>query len=316
MQTRVVISMEQKGRTLRRFGIGGSRLRALLALAVLLVTIQSLVLVSITWNVYSRLGNGPSAVSENLLLRSRIQEIQQRQTRVDQALERVMAYDAKLRRLTGNDSGAKAFGIGPLSALEVAAAERDGRTVTLPGEVFKSADLGTSNLDELLDDMDLRSRELEQRVQREEESLAEVRGYLDDRTALLRADPSIWPVRGWFTSAFGWRHNPVLGTEKLHAGIDIAAPRGTPVIAPADGHVVFAGWSASYGNLVVMDHGYGITTKYAHTSEMLVEVGDRVVRGRVIARVGSTGRSTGPHLHYEVHRRGAPVDPLQFLKNG
>jgi len=316
MQTRVVISVEQKGRTLRRFGIGGPRLRALLVLAVLLVTIQSLALLSISWNVYSRLGNGPSAVSENLVLRSRVQEIQQRQDRVDQSLDRVMAYDAKLRRLTGDDSGARAFGIGPLSTLEVAAAERDGRSVTLPGEVFNSSDSGSANLGELLDDMDLRSRQLERRVQREEESLAEVRGYLDDRTSLLRADPSIWPVRGWLTSGFGWRRNPVMGTHALHAGLDIAAPRGTPVIAPADAHVVFAGWHSAYGNLVVMDHGYGITTKYAHTSKILVEVGDRVVRGHMIARVGSTGRSTGPHLHFEVHRNGAPVNPMQFLTDG
>ncbi len=316
MKTRVVISVEQKGRTLRRFGIGGARLRALVVLAVLLVTLQAVVLIGVSWNVYARLGNGPSAMSENVLLRSRLQDIERRQNQVDQSLDRVMAYDAKLRRLTGEDSGARAFGIGPLSALEVAAAERDGRTVSLPGEALSQLSTGSQTLPTLLDDMDLRTRQLERRVLREEESLQEVRGYLDDRTSLQRANPSLWPVRGWLTSGFGWRRNPVLGSRQLHTGLDVAAPRGTPVIAPADGHVVFAGYHSAFGNMVVIDHGYGITTKYAHTSHILVQVGDRILRGDMIARVGNTGRSTGPHLHYEVHKDGVPRNPMRYLRNG
>jgi murein DD-endopeptidase MepM/ murein hydrolase activator NlpD len=316
MNTRVVISVEQKGRTLRRFGIGGARLRALVVLAVLLVTLQALVLIGVSWQVYSRLGNGPSAMSENVLLRSRLQDIERRQNQVDQSLDRVMAYDAKLRRLTGEDRGARAFGIGPLSALEVAAAERDGRTVILPGEALSQLSTGSRGLPTLLDDMDLRTRQLERRVLREEESLQEVRGYLDDRTSLQRANPSIWPVRGWLTSGFGWRRNPVLGSRQLHTGLDVAAPRGTPVIAPADGHVVFAGYHSAFGNMVVIDHGYGLTTKYAHTSHILVQVGDRILRGEMIARVGNTGRSTGPHLHYEVHKDGVPRNPMRYLRNG
>ncbi len=316
MKTRVVISVEQKGRTLRRFGIGGSSLRALVVLALLLFSMQALAFVGLSWKFYERYGNGPSAMSENLLLRARLQNIDQRQTQVDQALERVMAYDAKLRRLTGEDSGAKAFGIGPLSALEVAAAERDGRTVTLPGEAVGMDSGEDRALARILDDMELRSKQLEQRLLREEESLQEVRGYLDDRTSLQRANPSIWPVRGWLTSGFGWRRNPVLRTRQLHTGLDIAAPRGTPVMAPADGHVVFAGYHSAFGNMVVIDHGYGITTKYAHTSHILVEVGDRILRGDMIAKVGNTGRSTGPHLHYEVHKDGRPRNPMRYLRGG
>ena len=316
MKTRVVISVEQEGRTLRRFGIGGSSLRALAFLALILFTMQAIALVGLSWKFYGEYGNGPSAMSENLLLRARLQSIEQRQSQVDQALERVMAYDAKLRRLTGEDRGAKAFGIGPLSALEVAAAERDRRVVTMPGEAVGSDTDGDDVLANLLDEMDLRGKQLEHRLLREEESLQEVRGYLDDRTSLQRANPSIWPVRGWLTSGFGWRRNPVLRTRQLHTGLDIAAPRGTPVMAPADGHVVFAGYHSAYGNMVVMDHGYGITTKYAHTSHILVEVGDRILRGDMIAKVGNTGRSTGPHLHYEVHKDGRPRNPMRYLRGG
>ncbi|MBJ95681.1 MAG: peptidase M23 [Rickettsiales bacterium] len=301
---------------MRRFGIGGSRLRALLVLGGLLFSFQALVLVGLSWKVYERLGNGPSAMSENLVLRARLQGLERRQTELDKVLERVMAHDAKLRRMTGEDAGARALGIGPLSELELAAAERDGRSVTLPGEQVGLDGGQSDELAVLLDELELRGEQLSKRLLREEESLQEVRGYLEDRSSLQRANPSIWPVRGWLTSGYGWRRNPVLRTRQLHTGLDIAAPRGTPVMAPADGHVVFAGYHSAFGNMVVIDHGYGITTKYAHTSHILVEVGDRVFRGDMIAKVGNTGRSTGPHLHYEVHRDGRPLNPMRFLRGG
>ncbi|HCP47367.1 MAG TPA: peptidase M23 [Deltaproteobacteria bacterium] len=317
MKTRVVISVEQKGRVVRRFGIRGERLRLLVAFLVLAFVVGVSAIAGITWQGYARWGNGPSARAENVLLRSRLQALELRQARVDRTLDRVMASDAKIRQLTREDSGARGFGIGPLSELEVAAAERDGLGVLLPGEEpQESRKNGVSDLEALLDDLDRRTQTLEDRTIREEESLQEVRAYLDDRTSLLRANPSTWPVRGWLTSGFGWRRNPVLGTRRLHTGLDIAAPRGTPVIAPADGHVVFAGYHSAYGNLVVIDHGYGITTKYAHTSRVLVRAGQRVQRGDVLARVGNTGRSTGPHLHFEVHKDGVPTNPMRYLTSG
>ena len=100
----------------------------------------------------------------------------------------------------------------------------------------------------------------------------------------------------------------------MHAGIDIAAPRGTPVVAPSDGHVVFAGYHTAYGNLVIVDHGYGLSSKYAHLTRIHTRVGQRLSRGDLLGRVGSTGRSTGPHLHFEVHQDGVAVNPLRFLE--
>jgi len=225
-----------------------------------------------------------------------------------------MAYDSKIRQMTREDTGAHALGIGPLSQLEIAAAEREGGGVVLPGEELE---LGApvQVIEQVLDDLDARSIDLEERVLAEEESLQQVRSYLDDRTSLLRASPSVWPVRGWITSHFGWRRPPHGGATRLHTGLDIAAPIGTPIIAPADGHVVFAGYHSAYGNLVVIDHGYGLSTKYAHTSRMLVKVGERVQRGDLIARVGNTGRSTGPHLHFEVIKDGVPTNPMRYLKS-
>jgi murein DD-endopeptidase MepM/ murein hydrolase activator NlpD len=118
------------------------------------------------------------------------------------------------------------------------------------------------------------------------------------------------PVRGSFTSRFGFRTHPLFGRRHFHSGVDIAAPRGTPVRAAMDGTVLYAGWYGGYGKLVVLDHGGGLSTLYGHLSAILVNPGARVTRSQVIGRVGSTGYSTGPHLHYEVRRNGRPVDPL------
>jgi murein DD-endopeptidase MepM/ murein hydrolase activator NlpD len=121
------------------------------------------------------------------------------------------------------------------------------------------------------------------------------------------------PLEGVISSAFGLRRDPLVGDERFHAGVDIAAPLGTPVKAMAEGRVVFSGWAEGYGNLVTIEHENGLTTRYAHLGANLVSVGQRVVAGQEIALVGTSGRSTGPHLHFEVHRAGEPVDPLPFL---
>ncbi|MFS8653592.1 MAG: M23 family metallopeptidase [Limnochordia bacterium] len=129
----------------------------------------------------------------------------------------------------------------------------------------------------------------------------------------LRHTPSIWPVEGRITSEYGYRRHPITGRNHLHAGIDIAVPTGTPVKATAAGKVVHAGPDGGYGLTVVIDHGYGWRTLYAHNSRVLVKAGDTVERGDVIALAGSTGVSTGPHVHYEVHVDGKPVNPRAFL---
>jgi murein DD-endopeptidase MepM/ murein hydrolase activator NlpD len=126
--------------------------------------------------------------------------------------------------------------------------------------------------------------------------------------------PSIWPVGGEMTDSFGGRHNPFGGaSSEFHAGQDIATSWGTPVAATANGTVSFAGWQTGYGQLVVLDHGDGLTTRYGHLSEINVSVGQEITKGQSIGNVGSTGRSTGPHLHYEVRLNDEPVDPRRYL---
>lgn len=124
----------------------------------------------------------------------------------------------------------------------------------------------------------------------------------------------IWPVEGRITSAFGWRLHPIFQERKFHSGIDIAVPTGTPVKAAADGRVIFSGWISGYGNTVIIDHGGGLSSLYAHNSRLTVGVGKWVRQGDIIAKAGSTGFSTGPHVHFEVREDGEPKDPRLWLK--
>jgi murein DD-endopeptidase MepM/ murein hydrolase activator NlpD len=132
-------------------------------------------------------------------------------------------------------------------------------------------------------------------------------------TPMVPSQPSIWPVQGRFMGAFGHRIDPFSGEGAFHKGVDISAPTGTTVRATADGIVVFSQFFSGYGRLVIVDHGGGMQTYYAHLSQFSVHVGDSVTRGQEVGLVGSSGRVTAPHLHYEVHLGGSPVNPYPFL---
>jgi murein DD-endopeptidase MepM/ murein hydrolase activator NlpD len=134
-----------------------------------------------------------------------------------------------------------------------------------------------------------------------------------DRLKVLASTPSLAPVSGFFSDGYGWRRDPIDGSREFHKGVDIVAPTGTPVRAAADGLVTAAGRMSGYGSMIHLAHGYGLATRYGHLSKIVVNPGQRVKRGDLIGYVGSTGRSTGPHLHYEVFRAGAQVDPRKYL---
>ncbi len=132
-------------------------------------------------------------------------------------------------------------------------------------------------------------------------------------TDQLATKPSIWPTSGEVTSGFGWRNSPMGGGSELHPGMDIANSMGAPVVAAADGLVIQSGSAGGYGNIVQIDHGNGISTIYGHNSRIIVSVGQNVRKGQVVSYVGSTGKSTGPHLHYEVRVNGNAVDPIGYM---
>jgi len=148
-------------------------------------------------------------------------------------------------------------------------------------------------------------------------SFAEVTDTLQRNVEKLRSIPSIMPTAGWLSSAFSRsRFHPILHHARPHEGIDVAAPMGAPIVAPAAGTVTMVARQNGYGNVLEIDHGNGIVTKYAHCSRIVVKTGQRVQRGEVVANVGSTGLATGPHLHYEIHVHGKVVNPLTYVLPG
>ena len=147
----------------------------------------------------------------------------------------------------------------------------------------------------------------------QEESFNNLKAYLSDQKDLIERTPHRWPARGFISSSFGSRVDPFTGLSRLHEGIDIVARRGTPVMAPADGIVTYAGVDPTLGEMVVIDHGYGVLTRYGHNDTVLVREGQRVKRGDAVSTVGSSGKSTGPHLHYEIRLNDVAVNPLNYL---
>lgn len=166
---------------------------------------------------------------------------------------------------------------------------------------------------EFFDELHARLDKQESTLTLEQLSLEEIHSLLQNQTSLLSATPSIKPLDGWITSGFGYRISPWTGKRDLHNGIDIAARMGSEVAAAADGVVVFAGIQQGFGKTIVINHGYDTVTRYAHNSSLYVKIGQKVKRGDTIAAVGNTGHSTGPHLHYEVVKKGKPIDPINFI---
>jgi murein DD-endopeptidase MepM/ murein hydrolase activator NlpD len=143
--------------------------------------------------------------------------------------------------------------------------------------------------------------------------LRNVRTDVERREALAAATPSIWPTVGWVSSWFGHRQDPFTGDGGQHSALDISTDKGRPVIATADGVIESAEWNGNYGNLLVIDHGFGIKTRYGHLAGFAAKVGNRVHRGDLVGYVGATGRATGPHLHYEILANGQLIDPFGYL---
>ncbi len=158
-----------------------------------------------------------------------------------------------------------------------------------------------------------RARQLTGELPTRKLSLLDLLDGLEGQSQRLASTPSIWPTSGFVTSRYGNRTSPFTGRAQFHAGIDIAADFGTSVIAPARGRVVFAGTNGPFGRMLELDHGYGLRTHYGHLARALVKRGQTVERGEAIAAVGSTGRSTGPHLHYGVEVNGRAVDPTNYI---
>lgn len=167
----------------------------------------------------------------------------------------------------------------------------------------------------LIREMHHQVKEIRSVADKEKLDFNELIDKLKKKKNLLASTPSINPVSGFITSPFGYRKSPFTGKKTFHSGIDISNRVGTEIISSAAGKVIFAGRKTCYGKIVIIDHGYGKTTKYAHLRDILVHNGQQVKRGEAIATLGNTGRTTGPHLHYEVLVNGTPVNPSKYILN-
>jgi len=253
--------------------------------------------------VTGSLGYGP-VVEENLALKAHLSELERAVTEAEQVLEQVKIHRIELDAIPG---------AGPLDAEDMAASMRvaEAPRAILPGELAPPMDDDISTItsaDALLS----RTERLLVTLRLTEPAMAH---QVNAERIRRQTMPAIWPARGLLSSGYGMRRSPVTWRYKMHSGIDIAAPRGTPIIASGAGEVVLSEYHAGYGNLIEIEHSDGIVSRYAHCSRRMVVVGEDVLRGDLIATVGSTGQSTGPHLHYEILIDGEFVDPMEFIEN-
>ena len=174
-------------------------------------------------------------------------------------------------------------------------------------------ELGKKTQKEMMEQMSQELEALKGEAAGQEQDMRKLIAYFENRNSVLASTPSIWPVRGFVTSDFGYRVSPIYGTRQFHQGLDIANDVGTPVQAAANGTVSEAGYSTGYGRYVKVQHGYGMVTLYGHLSKACVRDGQRVRKGEIIGNVGNTGSSTGPHLHYEVWVNGVPTNPRKYI---
>ncbi len=258
-------------------------------------------------HVLGQLAENKRLKGENFRLRQDLQLIRNKVDSMEATIERVRNYAKKLQILTGQGGrGAVELKSYEDEDLEKPKPKRSSKMVVPPEREPASFRNSATPLPERVD-------ELQSAGVIAETNLSQLQVYFLAQTAVMAATPSLLPINGWISSSFGYRRHPYDGSYRLHAGVDIVADPGTPIRAPADGVVLFSGNRSGYGKVVVIDHGYGIHTLFGHSSKLFVTPGSRVKRGEKIAEVGNTGRSTGPHVHYEIRKHGQPVNPTAFF---
>lgn len=252
-------------------------------------------------------------ISENDSLRGEADILQKNLQETKQSLRKVKDYTIKLNDMMelAVSRVTKSAGIGPLTEEDMKIAESKQKQQSSVDNIPIGLNLNDLTFKPVLEKLDVVKDEADVRALELQNLLAN----LSKRKSLLESVPTTNPVDGWIASGFGTRTSPFTGQQSQHRGLDIAAASGTPIYAPADGVVIFSGDRDSFGNFVMIAHGYGIVSRYGHCAQLLVQAGQSIKRGDKIATVGMTGRTTGPHLHYEVLVNGAHVNPQRFILN-
>lgn len=244
---------------------------------------------------------------QNLEVKSQLVLVHEKVASVQATLDRIQRIDTKLRVITELHDPKRHLALGPTEARGGEVSPDEGGGVdpmarAIGEKPHEAAQMIGASLDKVALDAEKR-----------ESSIRQLETYLRGQKARLSSTPSIWPARGWITSGFGMRVDPYTGKPTMHSGIDIANQPGVSLVVPARGVVTFSGSSGGYGKVVVVDHGYGIRTRFGHLAETGVHVGDHIERGDIVGKIGNSGRSTGPHLHYEVEINGVCEDPTNYI---
>jgi septal ring factor EnvC (AmiA/AmiB activator) len=335
----VLITSNRRGET-RSYTLSAAWVKAGLALSILGLVLLSAASVDYLGLLLEQ-GENKRLYAENEQLNRQFQVVESKLSSLESSLERIKTLTTKIKLITNIEDEDRVMnlsvsGVGRADqdqsladfaehkANEPGAHDHEGETAEyLAGDALF---MEKSPVDEARGELMATQRHdyanLSIRIDRavknsalREQGVIRLQGLLQERQSILNATPSIKPCRGWYTSRFGYRVDPFTGKSDMHYGLDLAASPGTPVIAPADGVVSYVGYESGYGKIVAIDHGFGVRTRYAHTSQIYVELGQKIKRRDVIAAVGSTGRSSGPHLHYEVRVNDIPVDPINYILN-
>lgn len=328
-KTYTFLIMSNRRGTNRSFTLSGSWLKALIFLGIIVLVVSGGAVVDY-FGLLVQSSENKRLRAENLSLKKQFQVVEGKLNSLETSLERVQNFSKKLKMITNIDDEDRAvrLAMGPQPKAGEPVQEYNQPVEQRgPASEYFSKDsmfLQRPPLDELKGELSkdtdkdyatlsIRIDRTVKETQLREQGILSLWEALSERQSLLNATPSMKPAKGWFTSRFGYRIDPFNNKAVMHAGLDIAGPPGTPVYAPADGVISYVGFESGYGKLVSIDHGYGVVTRYGHNSRIFVELGQKVKRHDVISAIGSTGRSSGPHVHYEVRIHGVPVDPINYI---
>jgi murein DD-endopeptidase MepM/ murein hydrolase activator NlpD len=306
-----------------RFSVSKKNVKLFLSIAcaavifLLVFVVQYFYMVGNIWEL-------TSLRQETATQKSKIEFFAQSVDGLKRQMERLKEFDVKLRMITDLNvpaNASKYLGVGgetdtegQVPALSAGPEGGEGGT-EVPIEAPDVLGTPPSHQEALVRSLEEDLSTLQINVVRQEQSYQELTQAIEHRRNRWASTPSIWPVKGWMTSGFGRRISPFTGEPAMHRGVDISVPENTPMVASANGVVIRAGWDGGLGNAIKIDHGFGYATMYGHLAKVQVRVGQRVKRGQVIGLVGSTGLSTGPHLHYEVVVNLTPSNPLRYILN-
>lgn len=274
-------------------------------IALIVLLISSISLVYSLRQTKLQLANYHGLLAENRQQQEHILFLARQTTQLQGQLTEIQALDSSIRTM---------MRLSPAAHASTAAVSTENQGTTREARL-STVSRGTSLAATIMRTQQ-NIEEIKEAIPETEDSLQDLERKVELQRRREAATPSLWPTNGEITSGFGRRRSPFGGAWEMHEGVDIAAPRGTSVFAAANGVVRVAGWNGGFGNAVFIDHGFGMSTVYAHLHRINVRVGQQVTKGQLIGLVGSTGRSTGPHLHYEVRVNGQAVNPMRFLPEG